>query len=106
MTTIGQRLRDTPSCLLDLSTERDLWFGRLLAAEAASYRRGWEDGVAAGRRLEAAERDAAWHAVAQPIARGMPFAEPQTRRWSLRGESRTRAEFSRPHPADYPGEAE
>ncbi len=67
--------------LLTLSDERDQGQRVCLARERAAYERGRADGIEAGRRLEAAERDAGWARIAKPIARGGPtYAELQKRR--------------------------
>lgn len=50
--------------------------------------------IAAGQAIEAA-RELALHDPAHPAA-GDPM-------WEVRGEPRTRATFSAPHPADFPG---
>jgi hypothetical protein len=63
----------------------------------------FELGVREGRRREAAERDAAWAAIARPVSRIQP-GDVDRKRWALRGEARTRATFSQPHPSDYPGQ--
>jgi hypothetical protein len=90
--------------LLALSDERDSWMRRLLSAGRDSYRRGLADGIDLGRRLEAAERDAAWNAIARPAARGGPtFAELERKRWAVRDSARTRETFGLPHPDDYKG---
>ena len=87
--------------LLALSDERDSWMRQLLAAGRESYRRGLADGIALGRRLEGAERDAAWNEIARPVARIDP--ERKRKRWAVRGEQRTRETFGQPHPGDYKG---
>jgi len=93
------------NALLALSDERDLWFRRLLAAAWDGYRRGLADGIDLGRRLEGAERDAAWNRIARPVARGgRSHAELERRRWAVRGEARTRETFSQPHPGDFTGQ--
>ena len=77
---------------------------RLLAAGRDSYRRGLADGIILGRRLEGAERDAAWNAIARPVARGgLAYAELERKRWAVRGEPRTRETFGLPHPDDFTG---
>jgi hypothetical protein len=82
--------------LLSRSTERDTWLRRLLATEQEAFIRG----VAAGRQMEADERDAAWNQIAAPIARGGPaFAELERRRWGPGG----REHFGDPQPGDFPG---
>jgi hypothetical protein len=75
-----------------------------LATEMAVRRAAWQDGFDvgfdAGRAAEAFARDQAWREMAEPVARcGRLLA----RRWELRGEPRTRATFSQPHPGDYLG---
>jgi hypothetical protein len=66
----------------------------------AAWRDGYACGLAAGRRQEAAERDALWAAAAGPIARGgAPAAELELRRWGPGG----REHFGDPRPGDYLG---
>jgi hypothetical protein len=90
------------SDVLALSHERDMWLRRLLAAERAAYTRGHRDGWQDG--YGAAERNMArlWSEHAGPIARSEPRL--LRRRWSLRGEPRSRETFGRPHRDDYPGQ--
>lgn len=88
--------------LLALSDERDSWMRQLLAAERDSYRRGLADGIALGRRLEGAERDRAWNEIARPVARIDP--ELKRKRWTVRGQPRTRETFGQPHPDDFTGQ--
>jgi hypothetical protein len=90
--------------LLALSDERDVYLRRI----GQAFREGWEaghmTGVDDGRQAEAAERDAEWNAIARPVARGGPaYAEIERKRWTVRGEVRTRETFGQPHPGDYPG---
>lgn len=66
-----------------------------------AYKRGLVLGIVIGRGMEGAERDAAWNEIARPISRIDP--ELLRRRWSVRGELRTREEFGKPHPGDFPG---
>jgi hypothetical protein len=88
--------------LLELSGERDSWMRWLLSSGRDSYRRGLADGIDLGRRLEAAERDRAWNEIARPVAHGGPSrAELERKRWTVRGEPRTRETFGLPHPDDY-----
>jgi len=87
--------------LLEVSDERDSWMRRIMAAGRDGYVRGLADGVALGRRLEAAERDRAWDAIAGPISRIDPAF--MSRRWAVRGEPRTRETFGRAHPGDFKG---
>lgn len=91
--------------LLELSDERDRWLARSLRM----WRAGWQAGYAAGLRegREDAHRELAdaWRAAADPVAHGGPdFAEFEQRRWTLRGEPRSRETFRQPHPADYLGQ--
>ena len=73
----------------------------------AWYDAGLRHGIELGRELEAAERDAEWIKIATPIARGgQPYADLERRRWTLRGEPRTRETFGLPHPDDFPGRRE
>ena len=90
--------------LLALSDERDVQ----LELRRRAYRDGWEaghmTGVGDGRQAEAAERDREWNAIARPVARGGPaYAEIERKRWTVRGEQRTRETFGQPHPGDYLG---
>jgi hypothetical protein len=55
--------------LLALSDERDLAMALRLAAWREGYRAGRAAGIGEGRRLEAAEREADWRAIARPVAR-------------------------------------
>ena len=87
--------------LLELSDERDSWIRQLIAAGQDGYVRGLADGVALGRRIEAAERDQAWNEIARPISRIDPAF--MSRRWAVRGEPRTRETFSRAAPGDFRG---
>jgi hypothetical protein len=86
---------------LALSHERDLWMARLDAAWRQAYRAGFAQGRAAGRAEAEAEQAASWREVAGFFARN--DGELERRRWAVRGEPRTRAEFSQPAPGDYPG---
>lgn len=91
--------------LLDRSNERDLYTTRI----GRAYREGWAAGraagYAAGRQAEAAERDREWNRIARPIARSSTSAaELEAKRWTVRGERRTRETFGQPHPGDYPGQ--
>jgi hypothetical protein len=90
------------SGLLAVSDERDLWLRRLLAAERAAFRRGAEHGWRQGYEASCRDQEAAWRAVAQPVARGDPRsnAEVERERWKVFGEERTPATFGQPHPAD------
>ena len=94
-------LSETFGELLALSDERDSWMRRLLTAERDSYRRGLADGIVLGRRLEGLERDRAWAEIARPVARIDPAF--MSRRWTVRGEPRTREAFGRTHPGDFKG---
>lgn len=92
----------THSTVLAESDERDMWQRAALARERAAYRRGHAAGVEEGRRAEAAERDAAWHAFAAPVVKhlqGPSFAELERRRWGPGG----RAHFGDPRPGDFTG---
>jgi hypothetical protein len=63
-----------------------------------AYERGFADGRRAGYEQRFREMERAWHAVADPIARGGPtFAELEARRWGPGG----RAHFGDPRPGDY-----
>jgi len=90
--------------LLSLSNERDVQ----LELRHRAYMQGWEAGHMAGaddgRQAEATERDKAWNRIARPIARGgTAHAEIEQRRWTVRGEQRTRETYGQPHQGDYKG---
>jgi phosphosulfolactate phosphohydrolase-like enzyme len=90
------------AALLALSDERDQWERRLLAAERAGWQaagRAHADGYHAGYidgllRRKHLEHDA------------VEAAKLYARRWTLRGEQRTRETFGEPHPGDYQGRAQ
>jgi hypothetical protein len=92
------------AALLALSDERDTWQRRLLAAEIRGYDRGHRDGYRCGYAQAEAGMDRRWHEHADPIARSDPRLL-LARRWSLRGEPRTRQTFGQAHPDDYRGDA-
>ena len=83
--------------LAALSDERTLWLRRLLDAERAAERRGYERGISDGYAQCAADVKAAEHAIATGIRRACGPDD----RWQLRGEPRTRETFAGPHPDDY-----
>jgi hypothetical protein len=90
----------TRSDVLALSGEREMWLRRMLAAERAAYERGRADGWRDGFEAAYREIEAAWHAVADPVARGGPsHAELERRRWGPGG----REHFGDPRPDDYMG---
>jgi hypothetical protein len=85
--------------LLDRWDEHGKWMRRLDVAYREGWRaaelahaddhgRGYGDGVLARKRAQHDLFDA---------------AKVYARRWTVRGEQRTRATFGRPHPDDYPG---
>lgn len=72
----------------------------LWRALADGYRAGLEHGHAIGYADAEADMEAAWHAVADPVARGGPkHAELAERRWGPGG----REHFGDPRPGDFPG---
>ena len=88
-----------PAALLAYSDEQDIWRTYALAMWREGYRIGFA-GVDEGRRVDSAERDASWHAIAAPIARGgLLHAELERRHWGPGG----REHFGDPRPGDYPG---
>lgn len=91
--------------LLDLSDERDQAKDYALEARREGWLAGREDGYRMGRADEARERDQAWNQIARPISRSGPaaYAETERRRWTVRGEQRTREDFGREHPDDFKG---
>ncbi len=90
--------------LLERSDERDLYETRIERAHRDGWRAGWAEGYDMGRRDEGAERDQAWNEIARPVTRGGPtHDELERKRWTVRGEPRTRETFGLPHPDDYQG---
>lgn len=86
--------------ILDRSDERDLWQRRLLDAQRAAYRAGYND----GRADEQRDADRRWVATPPLTVRDdLTRDELEARRWTLRGEQRTRETFGLPHPADFTG---
>jgi hypothetical protein len=84
--------------LLVTADERDSWLRRVLAAELAAWRAGYD----AGRADERRAADRAWSARPPLKANDGPdLAELEALRWELRGEARTRETFGLPHPGDY-----
>jgi hypothetical protein len=65
-------------------------------AARAAYQRGYKAGYERGAR----DGEAEWPAVVAPLA-GLSHAELERRRWTVRGEQRTRETFGGPHPGDY-----
>lgn len=95
-------LAEAVHALFALSDERDKWQHRLTAEYRLGYALGHAIGVEEGRRAETAGRDAAWNAIARPIARGayeLSHAEIEELRWGPGG----REHFGDPRPGDYPG---
>ncbi len=69
-------------------------------AEQRGFRRGYRAGYAAAE----SDIERRWREFAVPAARSLAAGIGlQERRWRLRGEKRTQATFSRPHPADFTG---
>jgi hypothetical protein len=93
----------TEEQLLALSDERDRELQARLDAERAGFDRGRGAGHDEGR-LEAEQAEqAAWHAVAEPVARGGPsHAELEELRWGPGG----REHFGDPRPGDFRGHRE
>lgn len=86
--------------LIELSNERDLWLRLLLDSARDAYAAGYAD----GRAAERIEADRAWAERPAPVVRGGDaLADLERRRWTVRGEPRTRAEYGDPHPDDYTG---
>jgi hypothetical protein len=85
----------------DLQDELDGWHAAVrhlksLGGMCAAYADGRED--------EGAERDARWNWIArQAHAAGPAHADLERRRWTVRGEQRTRETHGQPHPGDYKG---
>lgn len=91
------------AALIGESDDRARQLARQLAAWREGYERGFTAGVDVGRVAEAHERDQAHARLARHVIHGEPLDETEHRRWRLRGETRTRQTFGRPHPADYRG---
>lgn len=89
--------------LIGESDDRARQLGRELAAWRDGYRLGFDAGAEVGRGAEAHERDQAHARLARHVLQGEPLDDVEARRWTLRGEQRTRATFGQPHPADYQG---
>lgn len=90
--------------LLGLSDERDIQLELRHRAWREGWHAGYADGYGAGHQDEAADRDREWNRIARPVARGGPaHADLERKRWTVRGEQRTRETFGQPHPDDYPG---
>jgi hypothetical protein len=103
----GTRREPVPlaECVAELLADSDRLDEALRVSLAWSRwhaRISFELGVREGRRREAAERDAAWAAIARPVSRIQP-GDLDRKRWKLRGSARTRQDFGQPHPGDYPG---
>jgi hypothetical protein len=95
---------DTPLLDQALVSVSDLLDGQLrlrLEAYREGYQRGHQAGYAAGRQDLADEFAEAWNDIARPVTRADPAL--QRRRWTLRGEQRTRETFGRPHRDDFTG---
>jgi hypothetical protein len=82
-----------------------------LDAQDRAWRQGFERGFDAGVEVgtgaaleeEAQQRREAAGLVRQATA-GPAHAAVMRRRWTVRGEQRTRETFGNSHPADYPGQ--
>jgi hypothetical protein len=81
-----------------IDPEAEIRYRQQLAQEAAMAQRerSWSEGYAAA----IADVKAAEHGI---VAIFRDVAETEARRWTLRGEPRTRATFGQPHQDDYPG---
>lgn len=100
----------TVAAVLELSDERDRWLNRILALEQAAYEReragytsGLSDGQDIGRHRLRDELAEDWRVMAADVPHGPTWAEVEERRWTVRGERRTRETFADPHPGDFPG---
>jgi hypothetical protein len=72
-------------------------------------REAYQAGVEAGLARVVGADEEAWRVAAgrvRVMAASPPWAEVEARRWSVRGEQRTRETFGRPHRGDYPGRAQ
>ena len=93
----------SPAELLEQSAERD----HQLVLRLDAWREGYAAAAAQFAEHEArgyaravADVKAAQHGLYSHL-RGL--REIEERRWTVRGQQRTRKTFGRPHPADYPG---
>ena len=71
-------------------------------------REAYQAGVEAGLARAIGEDEEAWRVAAgrvRVVAASPSRAEVEARRWSVRGEQRTRETFGCPHRDDYPGRA-
>jgi hypothetical protein len=88
------------AALLALVPDHAAELGRLRQecrdAARVAYQRGYRAGYERGARVAEAE----WPSVVAPLA-GLSHAELERRRWTVRGEQRTRETFGSPHPGDY-----
>jgi hypothetical protein len=89
-----ERLRAEMTALraafLSRSDERDKAERLIQEAFRAGAAWGLAQGDSIGYTRAHVEMETAWHAAAGPVARGGPsFTELETRRWTVRGESRT-----------------
>jgi hypothetical protein len=89
--------------VLALSDERDAWLRRLDGEHRGAFRLGYALGVEIGRRQVLDEEAEARRAAIRMVRDAGRLSEVERRRWTVRGEARTRATFGEPHPADYPG---
>ena len=64
-------------------------------------REAYERGLADGRRDGYEQAAADWKVTLGADPGGVTHAELERRRWSVRGERRTRETFAEPHAADY-----
>jgi hypothetical protein len=98
------RARGQLAALLDATGYDYAAYSLGLAAELAGWAAAdaWAAGVRRGRELEGSERDAAWNAIAAPIARSELAGETEAKRWGPGG----RAHFADPRPGDFPGGAQ
>jgi hypothetical protein len=96
-------LRQAEAELLATSDLLDAQLRLRLRAYGEGYEAGYETGYYDGREDQAAELAEAWNRIARPVSRGAPLAEIERRRWSVRGETRTRHSYGQPAPGDYPG---
>lgn len=82
-----------------IDPEAEIRYRQQLAKEAATAER--ERARSEGYAAAIADVKAAEHGI---VGIFRDVAETEARRWTLRGEQRTRATFSHPHEDDYPGQ--
>lgn len=98
LTSRADAFPDIVALLLDPAAEVEL--RRQLCREVA--RDAWRDGHRAGYERAMRDMARAWAEVAVPASKGGPtYQELEARRWTVRGEQRSRETYGEPHAEDY-----